>query len=144
LLEVFGPIANQPAVFANAAGGGGIFLPAGSEGLLPIAIKGILQLDVATDDTRAPLRMTHRQIDGHEVYFLINDSPISWQGEIDFAASGQVDRWDPASGKAISLPTERSITISLDPYGATFVRFSQPTRFPRCPLKTGTLSQFQK
>ncbi len=137
--EVFGPAAHQPTVFASAAGGGGIFLPAGSEGLLPIAIKGVLAPDVALVDTRAPVRTTHRRIDGHDVYFLINDSPRPWQGRIDCAAAGQAEQWNPASGKAISLTADRPITLALEPYGATFVRFSEPPPSSRRPLKTGPL-----
>ena len=136
--EIFGPTANQPTAFANAAGGGGIFLPAGSEGLLPIAIKGVLRSDVAVDAS-APLRMTHRRIENHDVYFLINDSSKTWHGLVDFAATGQVEQWDPASGKAISLSQQRPIALSLEPYGATFVRFSTPPPSSRHPLKTGPL-----
>jgi len=78
--------------------------------------------------------MTHRRLDGHDVYFLINDSPKPWQGRIDFAAAGQAEQWNPASGKAISLTVDRPFTLSLEPYGATFVRFSQPPPSPRQPL----------
>lgn len=137
--EIFGTTANQPTAFANAAGGGGIVLPAGSEGLLPIALKGVLAPEVSLVDTRAPVRTTHRRIDRHDVYFVINDSPKSWKGQIDFAASGGIEQWDPASGKTNSLASERPITLALDPYGATFVRFSEPPLPPRHPLKTGPL-----
>jgi len=136
---IFGPAVGQPTVFASAAGGGGIFLPAGCEGLLPIAIKGVLAADVALVDAGAAVRMTHRQIDGHDVYFLINDSPRSWQGRIDFAAAGQAEQWNPASGKATSLTVDRPIAFAFEPFGATFVRFSQPPLSPRHPLKTGPL-----
>ena len=137
--EIFGPTASQPTAFANGAGGGGIFLPTGSEGLLPIAIKSVLAPDVSLVDTRAPVRITHRRIEGHDVYFLINDCPNSWNGLVDFAASGQVNQWDPSSGKVISLPKERPITISLEAYGATIVCFSVPPPSPRYPLKSGSL-----
>ena len=79
--------------------------------------------------------MTHRRIEGHDVYFLINDSSKTWHGLVDFAATGQVEQWDPASGKAISLSQQRPITLSLEPYGATFVRFSTPPPSSRHPLK---------
>ncbi len=137
--EIFGFSPNRPTAVSNVAGGGGIFLPAASETLLTMALKGVLQPEVAVADTRAPLRMTHRYIDDHEVYFVINDSPKAWKGQVDFAASGQAEEWNPATGKATPIPPREPITLTLDPYGATFVRFSEPPPFPRLPVFPGAL-----
>ncbi len=141
--EIFGAIANEPVALANPAGGGGVFLPTTSEGLLLMALKAVLQPDVAVADSRAPLRMTHRRIDGHDVYFLINDSPRAWQGRVDFAATGHVEQWNPATGQASSISPQGPITLTLDPYGATFVRCSEPPPSPRLALHSGSLPNLQ-
>jgi hypothetical protein len=57
-----------------------------------VNINCVLAPDVALVAARAPVRMTHRRIDGHDVYFLINDSPQPWLGRIDFAAAGQAEQ----------------------------------------------------
>ena len=134
--EIFGTTANQPSAYANSAGGGGIFLPSGSEGQLPIRIKGVLAQDVSVAGGAA-LRVTHRRTDGRDIYFLINDSPNFWKGQIDLAASGKIEQWDPASGKIIPLTTHRAVALTFDPYGATFVRCSEPPPSLRQPLQTG-------
>jgi hypothetical protein len=46
---------------------------------LPIAIKGVLAPDVALVDISAPVRMTHRRIDGHDVYFLSEGEQVRFQ-----------------------------------------------------------------
>lgn len=141
--EIFGATASEPVALANAAGGGGIFLPTTSEGLLPMALKAVLQLDVAVADSRAPLRMTHRRIDGNDIYFLINDSPRLWQGRVEFTAAGLVEQWNPATGQALSISQRKPITLTLEPYGATFVRCSEPPPSPRLPLRSGSLPNLQ-
>jgi hypothetical protein len=137
--EIFGPAAHQPTAFANAAGGGGVFLPAGSESLLPIVLKGVLDPDVNVANAAAPLRVTHRRIDGHEIYFLINDSPRPWRGDVDFAARGPGEQWDPATGRVQPLSAGRPAPLSLDAYGATLLRFAEPPSSARRQLTTGAL-----
>ena len=113
-------------------------LPAGSEGLLPLVLRGVLRPDISTDDHRPPLRMTHRRIDDHDIYFVINDSPKAWQGRVRFAATGQTEFWDPATGKATILPAGQPVSLSLDAYLAALPCFSGPPP-PRHPLKTGPM-----
>ena len=137
--EIFGPESGRPVARGNNAGGGGIFLPQGSEGLLPIALNGVLAADVSVAEAAAPLRMTHRRIEGKEVYFLINDSPRSWQGDVGFAADGDAEIWDPADGTSRPFGSSRSITLALEPYGAKLVRFARPPASPRHRLESGDL-----
>ena len=138
-VEIFGATVSQPSARGNPAGGGGIVLPAGSESLLPIALKGVLDPDVRIADTGAPLRVTHRRIDGHEVYFLINDSPRAWRGDVDFAARGHGEQWDPATGKVQPLSAGRPVPVAIEAYGATFVRFAEPPLPARRQLTSGAL-----
>jgi len=116
-----------------------VFLPSGSESLLPIVLKGVLAPDVGVADASAPLRVTHRRIEAHEVYFLINDSPRPWRGDVNFAASGPGEHWDPATGKVQALNVGRPTPLAIDAYGATLVRFSEPSLSARRALTTGAL-----
>ena len=74
----------------------GVFLPRGMEALLP-AVLDALERDGGTQDRNAPLRITHRRIDGSEVYFVINDSDQPWEGAVDVPAAGALEQWDPAT-----------------------------------------------
>ncbi|MFO0888943.1 MAG: hypothetical protein U0790_07315 [Isosphaeraceae bacterium] len=137
--DLFGDSGERPRGPGNPRGGGGIYLPAGSESLLPIVLSGVLAPDVVPGDRNAPLRATHRRIDGHEVYFVINDSPRPWRGPLSVASRGDGRRWDPATGMISNLSGAMPIDLSLEPYGATLLRFSQPPAPARRRLTSGDL-----
>jgi hypothetical protein len=139
--EIFGPSSSKPAVLAHDSGGGGIFLPAGLESQLPVVLDRVIEPDLRPTQAGSPLRATHRRIDGHEVYFVINDSPKSWSGEVSFAATGQVEEWDPGSGQVLPQTSSGPIPLALGPYGATFLRFSGPDSPKRHRLTTGALPE---
>lgn len=120
--EVFGT-GETPGFSSNNAGGAGVFLPPGSEGLLPLVLDSLLEQDVRLADRRAPIRVTHRRIDGHEVYFLINDGGEPWSGVVGFAAHGEGEQWDPATGQTLPLASANDVPLTLGPYGAMFFRF---------------------
>ena len=106
-----------------------------------MVLKGVLEPDAGPLQPRAPIRTTHRRIDGHEVYFVINDSPRPWEGKVRFSAEDQdqPERWDPASGKSVPLGRGNPVTLSFDPYGATLLRFGSSQRPARHRLSTGAL-----
>ncbi|HWH70268.1 MAG TPA: glycosyl hydrolase, partial [Candidatus Sulfotelmatobacter sp.] len=121
--EILGTPADQLGVCCNPAGGAGIFLPPGSAGLLPLVVKGILEPDVQVGAARSPLRCTHRRIEGHDLYFLINDSAQPWTGSIGLLGTGQGERFDPATGQITPLAATNTFPASLAAYGATLFRF---------------------
>jgi hypothetical protein len=136
--EMFGEGAG-PRVQANARGGAGIYLPSGSESLLPAALDAVIGKDVTIADAQAPIRVTHRRVDGHEVYFLINDGADPWKGEATLAVSGAGEKWDPATGASASLASGANVPLSLESYGGVLLRFSaaQPPR--RRSVQSGAL-----
>jgi hypothetical protein len=140
--EIFGTVANHPVACANPAGGGGVFLPAGTEDLLPIVLGGALDPDVRVREAASPLRMTHRRIDHHEIYFLINDSSKPWRGEVEFAAKGSAEKWAPASGTMRTVGSG-PISLDLDAYGAVFVRLSESQPPARHGLTSGRLPNLE-
>jgi hypothetical protein len=145
--EIFGEggagvaASQEPRSHANASGGGGIFLPSGLDGLLPLVLDRLLPPGVKVNEARSPLRVTHRRLDESEVYFVINDSAHAWSGRLDFAATGAGERWNPATGRRDEIVMASDTPLSLEPYGAAFYRFASANPPPRRSLTSGTLPQ---
>jgi hypothetical protein len=137
--QMFGEGPDQPRSRANASGGAGIFLPMGAEGLLPIVLDGVLEPDIRVLGKSAPLRGTHRRIEGHEVYFLINDSGKPWAGQVALAAKGPGELWDPATGQRTPVTQNDRLPLSLEGYGAAFLRFASARGLERYPARNGAL-----
>lgn len=124
LCEDILPQSDMPNVRASDSGGVGIFLPDGSDGLLPIVLDGLLEPDVRTASRRSPIRATHRHIDDHEVYFVINDSGDVCEDRLTFASSGTGELWAPATGERRAISTGQAVDVRLEPYGGVFLRFA--------------------
>jgi hypothetical protein len=130
--ELFGEnlsAADEPRSRSGASGGAGIYLPRGLESLLPLVLNGVLEPDVKIAGGKSPVRVNHRRLEGHEVYFAINDSARAWSGEVTFAATGEGERWNPATGRKEEAVQSTS-RLSLEPYGAAFFRFTS-ARLPQ-------------
>jgi hypothetical protein len=119
--EMFGA-AEGPAVIANAAGGVGIALPAGMLALLPQMLDSVLERDAYAIGPRAPLRITHRRVEEHDVYFAINDGAAPWSGVIRFPGRGVSEQWDPATGTLTPLAAGTNVALQLGPYGGMLLR----------------------
>ena len=137
--EMFGAPAPDPRAKVNAADGVGLYLPAGAEALLPLALNGALEPDVRVRPPTAPLRVTHRHLDGQEVFFLINDSPAAWAGQVSFAATGAGRVWDPATGQPRPLATPDDLTLELGGYRAAVVTFTHARPPQRRPWGSAAL-----
>ena len=134
---------DAPHVHTNDAGGAGIFFPFGSEALLPAVIQSVLEPDVRVSDANGPLRATHRHIDGHEVYFVMNDGSVPWEGRIDLAATGEGECWNPADGAVSQVDSAEAIPLRLEPYCGLFFRFRQARPPRRLEVKAGDLPGLQ-
>jgi hypothetical protein len=137
--ELFGEARNEPRVLSNPAGGAGIYLPHGAEGLLPLVLDGALEADVRVAGRDTPVRVTHRRLDGREVYFVINDSAKPWTGTVRFAATGNGERWNPATGQLAEKLPGSEARLDLEPYGAALFRFAAARRPQQRPVETGPL-----
>lgn len=115
----------EPWSHVNNSGGAAIFLPGGSEGLLPLVLNGVLEPDVEVSGMRPPIRATHRRLEDRDVYFVINDSGKPWAGELTFATQGEGERWDLATGQRAKISTNIPIGVSLAPYEGVLFRFAQ-------------------
>ncbi|MCC6489805.1 MAG: hypothetical protein IT364_20115 [Candidatus Hydrogenedentes bacterium] len=132
--EMFGTGVDGVSTHTNMAGGGGVFLPRGSEGMLPDVLDAILARDVHVGATKPPIRATHRSIDGNEIYFLINDSAQPWEGKVTLAAQGAGERLDPATGTITPVDAAQDIPVQLGPYGGVLFRFDDAAPVPRMTL----------
>jgi len=116
-----------------------VFLPAGSESLLPVLLDALLEPDVLVAEANAPIRVTHRRIDDHEVYFLINDGASPWSGTVSLAVEGPGERWNPHTGEMTPVDSGRRTSLRLGPYGGVFLRFRKARPTLRLGVESGTL-----
>ena len=105
----------------------GIHLSVGQEALLPHIVNKVAPNHVVFPQG-APLRATHRRVDSHEVFFVINDSGEPWSGEIGINASGNASQLDPSTGIISALNTPDSIPMQLPAYGGMIFRFEKFNR----------------
>jgi hypothetical protein len=119
--ELFGAGA-APCTATNATGGVGVLLPTGMLALVPKVIDSLLERDAACADAKARVRITHRRVDEHDVYFAINDSDAAWSGELRFCGRGVTEKWDPVTGKMSPLSEGKKVSVQLGPYGAMLFR----------------------
>lgn len=126
------------------AGKGALHLPAGGEFLLPALLDQVLEPDIAVTGGEAPIRVTHRTVDGREIYFLINDGSEPWRGRVTCRVKGAGQRWDPATGTVTAWGDGGAGELELEPYGATFLSFpraraAKATAVPSTPVARLTL-----
>ncbi|MBZ5584755.1 MAG: hypothetical protein LAQ30_21600 [Acidobacteriia bacterium] len=75
------------------------------------------------------LRYLHRQVDRRDVYMLVNSEERPAQWDVQFAAAGAVERWDPANGDVEPLPvakqnaTYTTLALRFEPWEAYYVVF---------------------
>ena len=128
--EIFGA-GEAPAIVANQAGGVGIALPVGMSGLLPRLLDMVIERDARNGDPKSPIKITHRRIDQHDVYFAINDSAAPWSGMVQFPGRGVSEQWDPATGTMTPLAAGTNVTLQLGPYGGMLWRAPEIAAPPR-------------
>lgn len=120
--ELFGN-AEELRIVPNHASGAGVFLPTTMTPLLPVVLDRLIERDVRLDDPSFPLRATHRRVDDHDVYFVLNDSAQAFHGAIHLRGKSSGELWDPRTGSMSPLATGESIPLQLSPYGAMLFRF---------------------
>ncbi|MHB1456988.1 MAG: glycosyl hydrolase [Armatimonadota bacterium] len=123
----------------NLSGGMGIYIPFGDDILLAAALDSIIERDVTTSDRSAPIRMTHRSIDGYEVFFIINDGAKPWSGTVSVAATGEGQLFNLSDGQISSLSGPNNIKLDLAPYDAVILRFAKSRPLARFKVTNGAL-----
>ena len=97
-----------------------VFLEAWSHARLEEILEGWLSKAVSLEDESLDLRIAHKNVHGKEVFFIINDSPVTTTTTITLKARGRLEEWDPATGeiRRVSRKTE----IELKPYHGKIYR----------------------
>ncbi|MCC7495286.1 MAG: hypothetical protein IT204_23255 [Fimbriimonadaceae bacterium] len=135
--QLLGPPSEQAGIVSGPHGARAVWLPSGSESLLPTALDALLTRDVAVP-RGAPLRTTHRRIDEHDVYFVINDSNAPWRGELTLAGSGPGELCNPVDGTRRTVPAG-PVTLDLPPYRGVILRYASATARTRQQPAPGLL-----
>ncbi len=112
------------------------FIPDGAEAVLPVLLGSILEPDVTLDEAEGPIRVTHRRIEEHDVYFLINDGPQPWSGPVTLRGEGPGELWNPRTGTHEPIDGDRPVRVELEPYSGAFLRFKSARR-PHLSLEAG-------
>ena len=136
--EMFGSEA-LPNIVTNRAGGAGIALPFSMLALTPKMIDAVLERDATCDNVHDPIKITRRRVDGHDLYFAINDSATAWDGTVRFCGDGVREQWDPATGTSSAVAEATRVPLHLGPYGAMFFRTPQ-AGVPRRLTKTASVA----
>ncbi|MFQ6131605.1 MAG: glycosyl hydrolase [Armatimonadota bacterium] len=105
--------------------GAGLFLPQSAVAVLPSILSTIIAEDVAVSPSNVPVRVTHRRIEGRDVYFLINDGAQPVEVTVSLTAAGTGEQWDPATGEITPLESRQDIALALGPYEGMLFRFSE-------------------
>ncbi len=132
--RMFGkPQDSQTACWAtNAKGGYGIYLPPHMVNELPAVLDAVLGRDVIVSGSNAPIRMTRRVVDGHDVFLFINDSPKRWRGKVTICQPAKVSELcSLATGEITPLPNPAQVELTLEGYGAVIVRQELTGGVPR-------------
>jgi hypothetical protein len=126
-------------VNANDRGGAGVYLPHSATALLATVLDSVIEPDLATAGGASPLRVTHRRLDDHDVYLVINDAPQPVEATVSAAVTGAGELLDPASGKTTPLASGEEVKLSLEPYGGALLRFAEARERKLLHPKAGPL-----
>jgi len=70
-----------------------------------------LERPVRLEDETLPLRLAHRRVRGEERLFLVNDSAKEARTRVIFRVPGNLEEWDPATGRVRSVPNRPEILL---------------------------------
>ncbi|MGQ9732436.1 MAG: glycosyl hydrolase, partial [Candidatus Zipacnadales bacterium] len=132
----------KPTVQVNEAGGVAVYLPVNAASLLPAILDAVIEPDVHVSDAQLPLRVTHRRIEDHDVYFVINDSPSEISARLAPCGEGFAERWDPATGISERIALGE-VSLDLGPYGGMFFRYERVRARRRFEVKPGSLPNIE-
>jgi hypothetical protein len=102
------PASDALRAIPSGSGGGVMVLGSAMVTLLPRVLDDALPRDVEVTEGLANVRVTHRQKDGRELYFLMNSSAETIRGQLTLAAEGQAWSFEPETGEVRELGERRN------------------------------------
>ncbi|MBC7329130.1 hypothetical protein H5T88_02095 [bacterium] len=115
----------------NEKGGVAVYLPVGSASILPTILDKIIEQDVKIKEESSPLRITHRKIEGWDIYFIINDSDKACKNSLSFRGKGEGKLLDPMDGSTKTIEKVEWVEIEFAPYDAKIVVFPEVEKTKR-------------
>jgi len=80
-------------------------------------IAALPKPDVKLDAACAPVKYMHRSLKDGEIYFFFNESAQNQSRTATLAGAGQVQVWNPSTGKISSVtgvtPAQGGVTVPL-------------------------------
>ena len=134
--ELFGSdAANTPQPLTgkhNAAGGHSFYVAESVEILIDLLDSHVPKDLKVSSGSPENLFFQHRAKDGHDYYWLVNDSNRARTSRLLFSTSGIPEKWDALTGQRSSVfyvnrPGGTEILLNFDPWDAFYIVF-QPLR----------------
>ncbi len=115
----------------NQAGGKAAFVPQDLGGVVSFLAANVRQDVQVLGGEGLHLYYAHRRAGGADFYWMVNDSEDPRTYSVRFAASGNAEKWDAATGQRSPLAASTAgggaaITLSFDPWDAYYVVFGAP------------------
>jgi hypothetical protein len=130
------PKSGQLSIATSSAGGLSVFLPQGVIALMPKLLDRVLARDMQVSGSNsAAIKMTHRKVDGSDLFFVINTQAEAWQGRLQFLGNEPFEVWNPEDGSVVKQATGTFENVTLRGYGARMFRTRTALRPAR--LKAG-------
>lgn len=87
--------------------------------------------DVAVSPRTREIYCQHRALPSGDAYFIVNNGEKPFSGEFTFAAAGEAQIWDPATGKATPVTSKAvkgltRVELTVPPLRGVFVVFERP------------------
>jgi len=79
--------------------------------ILGEALSAHMEKSVLLEDETLPLRIAHRNIEGKEVFYIINDSEETVTTEISLKVNRKFEEWDPATGEVRTVTNSPEIEL---------------------------------
>jgi len=140
--EMFGGAGEQITFKKNAAGGMGIFLPNGTEWMLPEMINSVMVPDVQIALKETPIRYTHRRYGDCERYFIINDSAEQWNGTLKIRSATTGTQINPNNDVQTTV-NGQAVQLELGAYQGTLLEFASVPDDTRKKQFSGSLPTFE-
>jgi len=90
--------------------------------------EALARLGIASDVTGEGVMWSHRQTADADWYFVAATAQQAFKGTLRFRATGNVELWDPVTGKSTPAAAQREgaqtqVALDLPPSGSVFVVF---------------------
>lgn len=120
--EMF-PRTDAVSTVPSEAGGLSVFLPHGVMGLMSKVLDRVLGRDfIASGEKSTAIKMTHRKVDGYDLFFVINTLPDAWRGRLQFLGEEPFEVLNPEDGSVVKQASSTFENVHLCGYGARIFR----------------------